>query len=322
MGTYVIRRLLQAIPTIIILTILVFLMVRLLPGDVIDAMSGAQIVVDEARRQAMLEQLGLADPLHTQYVNWIRDLFSGDLGRSLRTAKPLRDIFLSALPVTLELGIIATFLASVIGIPLGIISAVRPNSFLDFFARTLGILGLSIPNFWLATLVLLFTSLTFRWIPGIFWKSPLEDPVGNIKQMVLPALVLSFGLMAISMRMTRATMLEVLRQDYIRTARAKGLLENLVVRRHALRNTLIPIITITGIQMGYLLSGSVIIEQIFGLPGIGWFFLQGLLDRDYPVVQIMGLFMVFVFIFINLTTDVIYGYIDPRIRFERSNISQ
>lgn len=322
MGTYVIRRLLQAIPTIIILTILVFLMVRLLPGDVIDAMSGAQIVVDEARRQAMLEQLGLADPLHTQYVNWIRDLFSGDLGRSLRTAKPLRDIFLSALPVTLELGIIATLLASVIGIPLGIISAVRPNSFLDFFARTLGILGLSIPNFWLATLVLLFTSLTFRWIPGIFWKSPLEDPIGNIKQMVLPALVLSFGLMAISMRMTRATMLEVLRQDYIRTARAKGLLENLVVRRHALRNTLIPIITITGIQMGYLLSGSVIIEQIFGLPGIGWFFLQGLLDRDYPVVQIMGLFMVFVFIFINLITDVIYGYIDPRIRFERSNISQ
>jgi len=298
------------------------MMVRLLPGDVIDAMSGAQIVIDEARRQAMLEQLGLTDPIHIQYINWIGDLVSGDFGRSLRTAQPLRVIFLSALPVTLELGLLATLLASLIGIPLGIISAIKPNSVLDFSARILGILGLSIPNFWLATLLLLFTSLTFRWIPGIFWKSPFEDPIANIKQMILPAVVLSFGLMAISMRMTRATMLEVLRQDYIRTARAKGLRENLVVRRHALRNTLIPIITITGIQMGYLLSGSVIIEQIFGLPGIGWFFLQGLLDRDYPVVQIMGLFMVFIFIFINLATDVVYGYVDPRIRYVRSGNKQ
>jgi peptide/nickel transport system permease protein len=309
------RRLLLTGPTIIGLTIIVFLMVRLLPGDVIDAMSGAEVVVDEARRQVMLEQLGLADPLYIQYINWVRDLLSGDLGRSLRNAQPLREVFLNALPVTLELGILAGLIASAAGIPLGMTSALKRNSIVDFAARVIGLLGLSFPNFWLATLVLLITSLVFRWIPGLFWIPFWEDPLGNLKQMILPALVLSFQLMAIVTRMTRATMLEVLRQDYIRTARAKGLRESRVVNRHALKNALIPVVTITGVQLGYLLSGSVIIEQIFGLPGIGWFFLQGLLGRDYPVVQIMALFMVCVFVLLNLVTDIVYGYIDPRIRF-------
>lgn len=316
MRTYILRRLLLTVPTIIGLTIIVFLMVRLLPGDVIDAMSGAEVVVDEARRQAMLKQLGLADPLHIQYIKWVRDMVSGDLGRSLRTAQPLREIFLRALPVTLELGVLATLIASTVGIPLGMVSAIKPNSGVDFLARFVGLIGLTFPNFWLATLALLITSLLFRWIPGVFWISPLEDPLGNLRQMILPALVLSFNLMAIAMRMTRATMLETLRQDYITVARAKGLQESAVMVRHALKNALIPVITIVGVQMGYLLSGSVIIEQVFGLPGIGWFFLQGLLDRDYPVVQIMGFFMVCVFVLVNLITDVLYGYIDPRIRFE------
>jgi peptide/nickel transport system permease protein len=289
-------------------------MVRFLPGDVIDAMSGAEVVIDEARRQAMLEQLGLADPLPIQYAHWVTDLFSGDLGRSLRTAQPLRDIVIRALPVTLELGILATAIATIVGIPLGIVSAVRPNSISDFVCRVIGLIGLTFPNFWLATLLLLITSLTLNWIPGIFWISPFEDPIGNLKQMILPAVVLSFGALAIAMRMTRASMLEVLRQDYVRTARSKGLEEHRVIRSHALKNALISVITIMGVQMGHLLSGSVIVEQIFGLPGIGWFFLRGLLDRDYPVVQFMGLFMVCVFIFINLATDILYGYIDPRIR--------
>jgi len=314
--TYVLRRILLTIPTIIGLTIIVFLAVRLLPGDVVDAMGGGQIAVDEARRQVIMERLGLADPLHIQYINWVRDIFSGNLGISLRNAQPLREVFLRALPVTLELGILAGIIASAIGIPLGIVSAIKPNSILDFSARLLGLIGLSFPNFWLATLLILVTSLAFRWIPGLSYIPIWEDPVGNLTQMILPALVLSFQLMAIAMRMTRATMLETLRQDYMRTAQAKGLAQSKVVFRHGLKNALIPIVTIVSIQLGYLLSGSVIIEQIFGLPGIGWFFLRGLLERDYPVVQIMALFMVVVFVLLNLVTDLIYGYIDPRIRFE------
>lgn len=315
MRTYILRRLAQAVPTIIGLTIIVFLMVRLLPGDVIDAMTGAEGNLDPARREAMLERLGLKEPLHVQYLTWMGEILSGNLGYSLRSPLPLKKDFLNALPITLELGFLATLFACLVGIPLGVVAAVRRNSMVDNSARLLGTVGLAVPNFYLATLALLFTSTTLHWVPGLFWVPPFQDPLGNLKQMFLPALVLSFGLMAITVRMTRATMQEVLAQDYVRTAHAKGLKTNAVVVRHALRNALIPVITIIGIQMGYLLSGSVIIEQIFGLPGIGWFFLQGLLNRDYPVVQLIALFMVFLFIFLNLATDLIYAYIDPRIRF-------
>lgn len=316
MRTYILQRLLLTIPTIVGLTIIVFLSVRLLPGDVIDAMSGGQVAIDEAKRQVIRERLGLADPLPVQYINWLGDIVSGDLGVSLRNAQPLREVFLRAVPVTLELGILAALIASLVGIPLGILSAVKRYSAIDFSARLLGLIGLSFPNFWLATLVILFTSLWFGWIPGLSYVPIWEDPVGNLQQMILPALVLSFSLMAIAMRMTRATMLETLGQDYMRTARAKGLKPSKVITRHGLRNALIPVITIVAVQFGYLLSGSVIIEQIFGLPGIGWFFLQGLLDRDYPIVQIMALFMVIVFVVLNFATDLVYGYVDPRIRFK------
>ena len=315
MKEYILKRLLLTIPTIFSLTIIVFLLIRLLPGDVIDAMSGGELSIDEGRRKMMLDRLGLNDPIIVQYGNWMKDIFSGDLGVSLRNAQPLREVFLNALPVTLELGIIAAFIACIIGIPMGIISAIKPNTLIDVFARLLGLIGLSFPNFWLATLLLLFASLYFRWIPGLIYIPIWEDPIGNLKQMILPSVVLSFQLMAIAMRMTRATMMEELKQDYIRTARAKGLNIKTVVNRHAMKNAMIPILTIASVQFGYLLSGSVIIEQIFGLPGIGWFFLQGLLDRDYPVVQIMALFMVCVFVFVNLFTDIAYAYLDPRIKY-------
>ncbi len=315
MRTYLLRRVALAIPTIIGLTIIVFLMVRLLPGDVIDAMAGGESTIDPARREAMLQRLGLLEPLHVQYFKWLGEIVSGDLGYSLRSPLPLRKDFLSALPITFELGVLATLFACGIGIPLGMIAAVKRNSTVDNVARLLGTVGLAIPSFYLATLALLFTSTVLHWVPGLFWISPLEDPLGNLKQMFLPALCLSFGLMAITVRMTRATMQEVLTQDYVRTGHAKGLKPNTVIVRHALRNALIPVITIIGVQLGYLLSGSVIIEQIFGLPGIGWFFLQGLLNRDYPAVQLMALFMVVLFVILNLITDVIYAYIDPRIRY-------
>lgn len=317
MGKYILQRLTLTIPTVIGLTIIVFLFIRLLPGDVIDAMSGTEVALDPARRMAMLKELGLADPLYTQYFRWVGQVFSGDLGRSLRTGLPLRSLFLNALPVTLELGLLASIIATLTGIPLGMFSALKRDSATDFLARILGLIGLSLPNFWLATLTLLVTSIYLRWVPGLFWISPLKDPLGNLKQMILPAVCLSFQLMAIIMRMTRATMLETLRQDYISVARAKGLEESKILWRHALRNALIPIVTIAGVQMGYLLSGSVVIEQIFSLPGIGWFFLRGLFDRDYPVIQIMALFLAVVFVAINLVTDVVYAYIDPRIRLDR-----
>lgn len=318
MRTYILQRLLQAIPTIVGLTIIVFLLVRLLPGDVVDAMSGTEGNLPVERREAMLKQMGLLDPLPVQYLNWVRDVFSGDLGMSLRAPLPLRDVFLRALPVTAELGLLATLIASAVGIPLGMIAAVNRNSKLDHLARLIGTTGLAIPSFYLATLALLFTSVVLHWVPGLIWISPFDDPVANLQQMFLPALVLSFNLMAITTRMTRATMQEVLAQDYVRTAHAKGLSSRQVVVRHALRNTLIPVVTIIGIQLGYLLSGSVIIEQIFGLPGIGWFFLQGLVSRDYPVVQLMALFMVSLFVLINLATDLIYAYVDPRIHLHSS----
>ena len=315
MKEYILKRLLLTIPTIFSLTVIVFLLIRLLPGDVIDAMSGGELSIDEGRRKMMLDRLGLNDPIIVQYGNWMKDIFSGDLGVSLRNAQPLREVFLNALPVTLELGIIAVFIACIIGIPMGIISAIKPNTLIDVFVRLFGLIGLSFPNFWLATLLLLFASLYFRWIPGLTYIPIWEDPIANLKQMLLPSVVLSFQLMAIAMRMTRATMMEELKQDYIRTARAKGLNIKTVVNRHAMKNAMIPILTIASVQFGYLLSGSVIIEQIFGLPGIGWFFLQGLLDRDYPVVQIMALFMVCVFVFVNLFTDIAYAYLDPRIKY-------
>ena len=316
MKDYIFKRILLTIPTIFGLTVIVFLLVRLLPGDVIDAMSGGEVAIDEGRRKMIMDRLGLNDPIIVQYGNWLKDIFSGDLGVSLRNAQPLREVFLRALPVTLEIGFISAFIACIFGIPLGLISATKPNTLIDVFVRLFGLIGLSFPNFWLATLLLLFTSLHFNWIPGLTYVPLWEDPIGNLKQMILPSVILSFQLMAITMRMTRATMLEELKQDYIRTARAKGLSMKIVVNKHAMKNAMIPILTIASVQLGYLLSGSVIIEQIFGLPGIGWFFLQGLLDRDYPVVQIMALFMVCVFVFVNLLTDIAYAYLDPRIKYD------
>ena len=216
MKDYIFKRLLLTVPTIFGLTVIVFLLVRFLPGDVIDAMSGGEVAIDEGRRKMIMDRLGLNDPIIVQYGNWLKDIFSGDLGVSLRNAQPLREVFIGALPVTLELGIIAAFIACIFGIPLGIISATKPNTFIDAFVRFFGLVGLSFPNFWLATLLLLFTSLYFNWIPGLTYIPLWIDPIGNLKQMILPSVILSFQLMAIAMRMTRATMLEELKQDYVR----------------------------------------------------------------------------------------------------------
>ena len=315
MFKFILRRVLILIPTLIGMSLLIFVMMRLLPGDIVDAMVGMDSTVTDEAKDALRASLGLADSWPVQYTRWMGEILTGNLGISFRSREPITDQLLRALPITVELALLAILMSIPVAIPLGILSAVRQNSQADLVARILGLIGLSVPSFWLATLFLLFTSLVFRWVPPVIWINPLEDPLGNLQQMVLPALALAVQLMAVEMRMMRASMLEVLRQDYIRTVRAKGLGEQAVLYRHALKNAFIPVITIIGIQMGALMGGSIIIEQIFGLPGIGWYLLQGIFNRDYPIVQVTALFLAAIFVVINLLVDLTYAFLDPRIRY-------
>ena len=315
MFKFILRRVLILIPTLIGMSLLIFVMMRLLPGDIVDAMVGMDSTVTDEAKDALRASLGLADSWPVQYTRWMGEILTGNLGVSFRSREPITDQLLRALPITVELALLAILMSIPVALTLGNLSAVRQNSQADLVARILGLIGLSVPSFWLATLFLLFTSLVFRWVPPVIWINPLEDPLGNLQQMVLPALALAVQLMAVEMRMMRASMLEVLRQDYIRTVRAKGLGEQAVLYRHALKNAFIPVITIIGIQMGALMGGSIIIEQIFGLPGIGWYLLQGIFNRDYPIVQVTALFLAAIFVVINLLVDLTYAFLDPRIRY-------
>jgi peptide/nickel transport system permease protein len=315
MFKFILRRLLILIPTLIGMSLIIFVMLRLLPGDIVDAMVGMDPTITEEAKYDLRTSFGLNDPWPIQYIKWLGEILTGDLGTSFRSREPITDQLLRALPITVELAALAILMSIPVAIPLGILSAVRQNSQIDFWARTIGLIGLSVPSFWLATLFLLFTSLVFRWVPPVIWINPLVDPIGNLQQMFFPALALAVQLMAVEMRMMRASMLEVLRQDYIRTARAKGVTEQTMLYRHALKNAFIPVITIIGIQMGVLMGGSIIIEQIFGLPGIGWYLLQGIFNRDYPIVQITTLFLALIFVFVNLLVDMAYAFLDPRIRY-------
>lgn len=301
------------IPTLIGMSILIFLMLRLLPGDIVDIIAGPDAQTDSASRAKLREAMGLSDPLWEQYFRWIWDLLQGDAGNSMRSGKPVSELILKALPITIELALLSVFIATVVAIPLGVISAVRRNTGMDYVARVVGLIGLSLPNFWIATLMLLFTSKMFGWVPSIRYIPITDDPIGNLRQFALPSIAIAIQLMAIIMRMTRATMLEVLSQDYVRTARAKGLVERLVVYRHALRNALIPVVTVIGFQLGSLLGSSAIIEVIFGLNGIGNTLLQAITNRDYTLVQAAVLYLALVFVLVNLLVDVLYAVLDPRI---------
>lgn len=315
MHKYILRRTFLLIPTLLGMSFLIFVMVRLLPGDIVDALVGLDPTVTDQEKYELREVFGLNDPWPIQYGKWLWEMGQGDLGTSFRSREPISEQIWRALPITVELAVLAIIFSIIVAIPLGVVSALRQNTQLDFWARVTGLIGLSVPSFWLATLFLLFTSLAFRWVPSVVWVSPFEEPWTNFKQMFLPALALSVQLMAVEMRMVRASMLEVLRQDYIRTAWSKGLNLNTVLYRHALKNAFIPVITIIGIQLGALMGGSIIIEQIFGLPGIGWTMLQGIFNRDYPVVQVASLFLAATFVIINLLVDIAYAFLDPRIKY-------
>ncbi|MCC6945458.1 MAG: ABC transporter permease, partial [Thermomicrobiales bacterium] len=236
-------------------------------------------------------------------------------GISLRMSQPVSTLVVQRLGVTLELAVLSVALSTLIAVPLGALAAMRPNGLMATIVQIIGLIGLSFPSFWVATMLLLVTSLYFGWQPQLVWVSPFDDLIGNLEQMLLPVLSLSLGLIAVVMRMTRSAMLETLGQDYVRTARAKGNRERIVIWRHAFKNALIPIITVVGLQIGGLLGGAVVIEQIFGLPGIGWLILNAIYQRDYPVVQGGVLFVALGFLFVNLIVDVLYAVVNPRIRY-------
>lgn len=315
MGGYILKRMVLALPVLFGITVVVFLLVRLIPGDVIDAMLGTEASLRPEVREQLRKTLGLDRPLYVQYFTWLADIVRGDLGRSLRTGQPIVENLSGKLPITLELAFLSIVMSLIIAIPLGVISALRRNSSSDFVVRLLGTAGLSLPNFWLATMLILIASRYFRWGAALIYVSPFEDLIENLKQMLLPSLALALGLTAVVMRMTRSSLLEVLSQDFIRTARAKGVHERWVLYRHALRNALMPIVTIVGIQTGHLLGGAVIIEQIFGLPGLGWFLLNAIYQRDYPAVQAGVLILAIIFVVTNLVVDLLYAVLDPRIKY-------
>ena len=319
MRAYVIRRLLLLVPTLFVLSVMVFLSVRFLPGDVIDVMLGRMEwqAAGGIDRAALERRLGLDVPVWVQYGRWMGGLFlRGSLGESLMGGWPIKERILGRLPVTAELGVLAILIGLVIALPVGIYSAVRQYTAADYVGRSVAIMGLATPNFWLGTMVMIYPAIWWAWSPPMEFHSLSEDPLGNLGMFLIPSLILGTYLSASTMRMTRTMMLEVLRQDYIRTAWAKGLLERSVILRHAVKNAIIPVVTLVGMQLPILVGGAVIIENIFNLPGLGRLMLDALSDRDYPVVSAVNLFFATVVVVVNLLTDLLYASLDPRIRYE------
>jgi len=316
MQAYIARRLLALIPTLLFASIIVFVTVRLIPGDIIDMMlSQNDVSAGKMDREALVRALGLDKPIWSQYLHWVgRIVFHGDLGNSLWQTTPVTEQLAARLPVTFELGLLAVLIGLSIALPIGVYSAIRQDTAGDYIARSFSILMLAIPSFWLGTMVLVIPSIFWGWSPEVSYIPFFENPVGNVKQMLLPAVVLGTALSAITMRMTRTMMLEVLRQDYIRTAMAKGLPERLVVVRHALRNALIPVVTLIGLQAPIVIGGTVILEQIFGIPGMGLLLLDAVNQRDYPIITGVFLVVGVAVMLINLLVDLSYGLLDPRVR--------
>jgi len=313
---YLARRAVWTIVAVLGVSVLIFFLVRLLPGNIVDIIAGTEGQLGKAQRAAVLKEFGLDQPLPVQYLRWIGNMLRGNFGWSFRTGQPVAALIVSRLPITIELALLAVLSVALVAIPFGVAASVTRSRRVRTLVQIIGVLGLSLPNFWIAILLIIGASSLFGWLPAIIYVPPWTDPWVNLQQMFLPVLSLGLGLSAVVMRMTRSSMLEVLGQDFIRVARAKGLATRTVLLRHALRNALIPIVTVLGLQMGFLLGGVVITEQIFGLPGLGWTLLNGVYQRDYPVVQ--GTVMVFAvtFVLVNLFVDLLYTYLDPRIRYE------
>lgn len=321
MGTYIIRRLLLVIPTLLIVTALTTIAIRLIPGDAVDVLVGQMDLSGKENRQelrAQLEaQLGLDAPIPVQYVRWWKDvLLHGDLGDSIFMGVSVKDQIKQRLPVTLEIGVLALIIAMLISFPIAIFSAVRQDTIGDYAFRSLAIIFISLPEFWVGIMVVVFPSIWWGWSPPIINISLWDDPIGNLKMYILPAAILGMGINGVNMRLMRTMMLEVVREDYIRTAYAKGLTERVVILRHAVKNALIPVVTVIGLNVPVVIGGSIIIEQIFGLPGMGRLAVEAAFIRDYPVIIGVTLVYAFVVLLIILITDLSYAFLDPRIRYK------
>ena len=318
------------IPTLFIVSLIVFFMVRLIPGTIVDAMVAEQMkggvgVMGMADREALEHALGMDMPILTQYGRWIgvlpdaegsfSGIFQGDLGNSLWKGSPVLKEIATKWPVTLELGFLALIIAQLIALPIGIFSALRQDTWGDYIARSFAIFCIAVPGFWLGTMIIVFPSIWWGYMPSIMLISFTEDPMGNLQMFIIPAIVLGMAMAGGTMRMTRTMMLEVLKQDYVRTAWAKGLRERVVVIRHALKNALIPVITVIGWQVPVLLGGTVIIEQIFCLPGMGRLLINAIMQRDYTIVSGVMLLFAVGMVLVNLMVDLTYGFLDPRIRY-------
>jgi len=310
---YFVKRLLVAVPSLLIASLIVFTLPRLIPGDVVTLMLEEKAYAKDL--EELRAKLGLDRPIHVQYVEWLGRVARGDLGESLWTRRPVLEEIGRRLPITLEIGVMAIAFAILIAVPVGIVSATRQDTLRDYLARSVAILGLSVPGFWLATLVVVLPAIWWGWRPLAGFVEFAVDPVGHVTQFILPALILGIASAAALMRLTRGMLLEVLRQDYVRTAWAKGLRERVIVLKHSLRNAVIPVVTVLGIQIGQIIGGTVIIETIFGLPGMGRFIVEAITQRDYPVIQGVNLVVVSSIVTINLLIDALYAVLDPRIRY-------
>jgi peptide/nickel transport system permease protein len=317
MGAYLARRLLALLPTLVLASLIVFITIRLIPGDVIDLMlSQNDVAADKLSREQLVAALGLDRPMWEQYLRWAGAIvLHGDLGDSLWQSVAVRELLFERLPVTFELGLLALAVGLVIALPIGTYSALRQDTAGDYLGRSFSILLLAVPSFWLATMVMVFPSVWWGWSPEVNYVRFSDDPWQNLKQMALPAIVLGAGLSAVTMRLMRTMLLEVLRQDYIRTAWAKGLPERLIVMRHAMRNALVPVITLVGLQAPLLIGGAVIIEQIFVIPGMGLLLLDAVNQRDYPIITGVFLIVGVAVMLINLLVDLSYGLLDPKVRY-------
>ena len=315
MKTYVAQRLGIAVLTLLGMSLVIFGLLRLAPGDIVDILFAAAGYVDPEARIEIMRELGLDQPLWVQYLEWMRQILTGDMGKSYRYDLPAWEIIRPLVPVTLELAALSLIVSVVLGVPLGVISAVRQDTGLDYLLRVFSLAGLSMPSFWLGMVIILGLVAWIGWIPPVTYVSPSENLGLHVIQFALPALAVGYRSSALIMRITRSSLLEVMREDYIRTARAKGQSGGVVIWRHALKNAILPVVTVIGIEFAFLIGGLVVTETVFNLPGVARFLVEAILWRDYPVVQNLVMFIAVVVILSNLIVDMLYGVLDPRVRY-------
>jgi peptide/nickel transport system permease protein len=313
--TYVLQRLAIALLTLLGMSVVIFTLLRLAPGDIVDILFSTAGYVSPSEKQAIMKELGIDRPYWVQYLDWLRQLVSGDLGKSYRYDQPAWEIIRPLVPVTVELAALSILFAVIIGVPCGVVSAVRQDTTLDYVLRVVSLAGLSMPSFWLGMVIILGLVTWLAWIPPLTYVSPTEDFALHAVQFLLPALAVGYRSSALIMRITRSSLLEVMREDYIRTAWAKGQRGRIVIWRHALKNAMLPIVTVIGIEFAFLIGGLVVTETVFNLPGVARFLVQAILWRDYPVVQNLVMFIAVVVILSNLVVDMLYGVLDPRVRY-------